>query len=292
MTKLTCKLLVLFLFMMQLATACLLASAADKPMEPFVSSESKDDALRAQALLDKAVTYYNANSKDALAEFSLVGKFIDGDLYVYVVSEDGVMLASGGPSVALVGRNVRKFKDVDGKELFAEILDGAKKNGGGKVEYRWLNREHGKVEHKVTYYRKVSDVIVAVGYYIPRGASQAAKTLLARAVEAIKNDPEDAIARFDDMNGGFVEDDLYVFVVGIKDGVMHAHGAMPKLIGRKVDNLLSDDGKPIIRQMINIAKAKVRGELSYTWPNPVTGLHEHKTTYLQRVGDYLVAVGY
>lgn len=172
------------------------------------------------------------------------------------------------------------------------MIEAARQKGGGAVEYRWLNREHGKVERKVAHYRQVGDAIVAVGYYVPRGAPQEARALLQRAVEATTGDARAAMARFNDMNGGFVEDDLYVFVVGLKDRIMHAHGTMPRLIGRDVGELRDVEGKPIIRQMIDIVIAKGKGELQYTWPNPVTGKPERKTTYLQRVDGYLVAVGH
>ncbi|MDD2743197.1 MAG: cache domain-containing protein, partial [Rhodocyclaceae bacterium] len=173
-----------------------------------------------------------------------------------------------------------------------EMLDGAQKSGSGFVEYRWLNREHGKVERKVAYYRKVGDAIIAVGYYIPRAAAQEARSLLDKAVTVMKADPKVAIERFNDMNGGFIEDDLYVFVVGVDNVMMYAHGAMPRLVGRNVDDLKDVDGKPIIQKMLSIVKLKGSGEFSYSWPNPVTRKVEHKTSYLQRVGSYMVAVGH
>lgn len=251
-----------------------------------------DEVKRAQALLDRAAAHYQANGKNALAAFSRIGDFVDGDLYVYAIGNDGTMIASGGPSITLVGRDVRNLKDAAGKPFFAEMIENARQKGGGAVEYRWLNREHGKVERKVAHYRQVGDAIIAVGYYIPRGAAEEGKALLQRAVVATTRDPVAAIASFNDMNGGFVEDDLYVFVVGLKDKVMHAHGAMPRLVGRDTGELRDVNGKPIIRQMIDIVNAKGAGELQYVWPNPVTRKQEKKTTYLQRVDGYLVAVGH
>lgn len=256
------------------------------------AATSAGDVKRAQALLERAAAHYRANGKNALAAFSRVGEFVDGDLYVYVLSNEGTMLASGGPSFTLVGRDCRPLKDVDGKLFFVEMIDNARQKGGGAVEYRWLNREHGKVERKVTHYRQVGDAIVAVGYYIPRGAPQEARALLQRAVAATTSDVRAAIARFNDINGGFIEDDLYVFVVGLNDRVMHAHGTMPRLVGRDVSELRDVEGKPIIRQMIDIVNANGKDELQYTWPNPVTGKPEPKTTYLQKVDGYLVAVGH
>ena len=54
------------------------------------------------------------------------------------------------------------------------------------------------------------------------------------------------------------------------------------------------NGQRIYPQSVQLATAKASGriELQYTWLNPVTGMKEHKTTYLERVGDYAVGVGY
>jgi cytochrome c len=235
--------------------------------------------------------YYRANGKKSFFTFSTVGKFQDGDLYVYVIDRNGVMQASGGPSFSLIGRDVSSLKDADGKLIYADIIDRAKGQESGEVEYRWLNWEHGKIERKHAYFRQDGDVAIVVGYYIPRAMPQAAKAMLTRAVEAVERDPKAAIVRFDDINGGFIEDDLYVFVVGLNDGIMYAHGANPRLVGQNARDLKDVNGKPIIRELIDLGKSKGHGELKYTWKNPVTGKQEHKTSFFQRVGGYLVAVG-
>lgn len=252
---------------------------------------SKGEASQAKALLDQAAARYRAEGEKALAAISRAGEFVQGDLYVYVVGKDGRMLASGGPSLSLVGRDVRELKDAKGKPFIRELLRISAERGEGAVEYRWLNREHGKVERKVACFRQVNDVVVAVGYYIPRAGTQEARGLLARAVEAIAENPKAAFARFNDINGGFVRDDLYVLVVGLDDKVMYAHGAMPRLVGRNAEDLRDMVGSPIIREMVESAGTKTEGELEYTWPNPVTRKQERKITYWRRIGSYLVAVG-
>jgi len=69
------------------------------------------DATRAQALLERAVAHYKEVEESALAAFGRKGKFVEGELYVYVISTKGVMLASGGPSSALVGRDVTDLQE-------------------------------------------------------------------------------------------------------------------------------------------------------------------------------------
>ncbi len=266
-------------------------SFAQQPPSTVSSQETKD-AVRAQEMLDRAVSHYKKNGKQALAAFSRTGEFLDGELYVYVIDNKGLMLASGGPSVTLVGRNILDLKDPEGKSFIREMVELAKSKGGGTVEYRWLNREHGAVERKVVFFKQVDDAIVVVGQYIAHATAQEAKTLLLKAVDAVKLEGKMSFERFDSLNGGFVQDDLYVFVVDLDTMVMQAHGSMPRLINRNVKDLKDPDGKLIIQEMVRIARAKGRGELSYKWLNQVTGKKENKTSYIQRVGDYMVAVGY
>ena len=245
-------------------------------------------------MLDRAIAAYRKDPGRALVDFSLVGPYQDRDLYVYVVGANGVMQASGGSSVALVGRDVRELRDADGKLFIKDMLAGAKTWGGGSIEYRWLNSEHGRIEHKIAYYRKSGDAIIAVGYYNPHSTSDEARAMLAKAVDAIKQDPKAAFARINDINGGFIHDDVYAFVVGINDHVMYASGGTPRLVGRKVDNVTDVTGQRIFPASVEVAKAAAKGtgELRYTWLNPVTHRQENKITYLERVGDYAVGVGY
>ena len=97
---------------------------------------------------------------------------------------------------------------------------------------------------------------------------------------------------FQNLNGGYIEDDLYVFVVDLRDGRFKAHGVSPRLIDSDGLALTDPGGKPIIRQMIEALKDSDRGELDYAWRNPVTRKVEDKHTRFRKVGDLLVAVGY
>lgn len=273
------------------------AAASEPPTattSAVAASAATDDAARAKALLDRAAADYRQNPRRALVDFSMVGPYRDGDLYVYVVGENGVLRASGGSSVTLVGRDVRELRDADGKQFMKEMLAGARNWGGGSIEYRWLNGEHGRIEDKIAYYRKSGDAVIAVGYYNPHSSADEARAMLGRAVDAVRQDPKTAFARINDINGGFVHDDVYVFVVGIHDHVMYASGGTPRLVGRKVDQVKDISGKRIFPESVEVAKAAARGsgELRYTWLNPMTQRQENKITYLERVGDYAVGVGH
>jgi cytochrome c len=259
---------------------------------PSAKESAASDALRAQALLARAVDLYRQQGDAAFAAFNGPAEFVDSELYVYVLGTDGVMLASGGSSAALIGRKVMNMRDAFGTPFFWDMLEKAKTNESGIVEYRWLNRLHHKPERKVTYFQKVGERLLAVGYYIPRASPEQAAAMLERAVVTMQADAGKALAAFNDLNGGYIEDDLYVFVVGLDDGRFRAHGVSPRLIGTDGYAMTDPNGKPIIRQMLDALKDKDRGELDYAWRNPVTRKVENKHTLFRKVGDSLVGVGF
>lgn len=267
------------------AAALLMSSA-------LLAQAAEDEARQAQALLAKAVAYYKDKQDLALGAFSRQGEFLTPSLYVYVLDSKGTLLASGGSSAALIDRNVADMKDAAGKPFFREMLDVAKAKGGGAVEYRWLNRRDGKVERKLTYFERVQDRIIAVGYYLPHGSAEQARALLERAAAAAKDDPAKAIAAFNELNGSFSEDDLYVFAIGLDDKRFKAHGAIPRLVGSDALALRDADGKPFIEALLARVKDKDQGEIDYAWRNTVTSKVERKHTLLRKVGGLVVAVGY
>ena len=201
-------------------------------------------------------------------------------------------MASGGPAAALVGQNVADLKDVTGKPFMAEILEKAQSQGAGTVTYKWLNRVDNKVEPKVTYFHKVGDRIVAVGYYVAHATPAQAEALLERASDALASDRAKAIAAFNRLRGEYAEDDLYVFVIDLADNHFLAHGIDRGLIGSDAAALRDAGGKPIVQLMKDVVARQDRCEADYLWPNPVTGKVERKHTLLQKVGDLLVGVGY
>ena len=70
-----------------------------------------------------------------------------------------------------------------------------------------------------------------------------------------------------------------------------AHGDNNKLIGRQLIDLKDAGGKPFIREFVDLANAKGNGWVDYQWANPVTGVLEEKTTYVQRVDDIVIGCG-
>lgn len=258
----------------------------------FLSERGK--ARAAQELLDDAADHLRKYGPEkSFAVFNdRQGGFVRGELYVFAVDTNGHMYAHGGEPAGLVGLNVRDLRDAEGKPLIQDMLDGAAAKGEGTVEYKWLNRTDNRVESKTTYFRKVDSYVLGVGYYTARATSEQAKDLLSKAVAEVRKNSRTAFSRFNQPTGGFVRDDLYVFVVGLEDGKFLANGASPSLTGMGARDLRDAAGTPLIQNMIQLAQAKGSGQVDYVWRNPVTNKVEDKHTLVQKVGKYLVGVGF
>ena len=258
-------------------------------------SIERGETKKAAALLDRAVDYLQKSGPEqAFAAFNnRKGDFVNGPYYVYVVGMEGIMHANGGAPDVLVGKNVLDLRDAAGKSLIRELLQEAKRKDSGTIEYRWLNRANNRVENKTTQFRKVGNQVVAVGYYLPRSTVEQAQELLDKAVSEVKKvGASAAIKAFNDPKGGFIRGDLYVFVVGLTDGNYRASGAAPQLSGQNASELHDAAGKPMIQEMIALAKQKGNGQVNYVWLNPATNAVEPKHSVIQRVDDMLLGVGY
>tara|TARA_Y100000758_G_scaffold230347_1_gene167322 strand:+ start:898 stop:1779 length:882 start_codon:yes stop_codon:yes gene_type:complete len=275
---------------LSLAALFSITGHADSPVPP-AEPGYEQQAANAAALLDKAVAAYREQGSAAYARFSRQGEFIDGDQYVYVVDENGYMLASGGPSAALIGRDISPLLEPELREAFNAALQQPESDQVSSAEYRWMNWNDGKVERKRVFYQKVDGKTFVVGYYLPRSSPAAAEALLDDAAKAIEEDAEATIARINRLDPEFNRDDLYVFVVDMDSQSMVAHGYNRRLLNIHFPDLKSRDGQRVgekILQAVNAGQERI----TYTWPNPLTQREEEKETLIRKVGHYLVAVGY
>lgn len=122
------------------------------------------------------------------------------------------------------------------------------------------------------------------------GTREEAKALCEKAVAFIKDKgPEAAFAKFNATDGGFVDRDLYVFVLD-KDGLFKAHGFKPGLIGKSGLDFKDPAGYHFIKAMIEV---KDSAWVDYKWPSPEDPARlADKSTYMLKTGDLFVGVGY
>ena len=251
-----------------------------------------DDGQAARALLEKALAYYHDNGDKAFAAFSRQGEFVDKDRYVFVVDTQGVMLASGGPSSALIGRDVSEVLGPDLRKAFKDALQTPEASGIQQAECRWQNWADGKVERKHVYFQRVGERILAVGYYLPRASAEQARALLDKASSDLLKNEKATLTAVNSLKGGYLQDDLYVFVVDLDTRRYVGHGTNLRLINTDFGKVKDPDGKPVGEPILAMIGKQDVGEYEYRWKNPVTGKVEDKHAYLKKVGHFLVAVGY
>jgi len=146
------KLAAILIMMIGLCSCGVLARAAERD--------------EAKTLVKRAAAYVKYQGKQkALAEISTPkGMFDKGELYVFAYDLQGVMIAHP-KNPALIGQNLYNAPDSEGKLFRKEIVEKAKSQGSGWVDYIYLNPETHREEHKTTYFQKVDDVIVCCGVY-------------------------------------------------------------------------------------------------------------------------------
>jgi signal transduction histidine kinase len=127
-------------------------------------ADAKDDAVK---MVKDAVAFYKANglekTLDALNDPK--GQFVKGDLYVFAYGFDGTMMANVVKQ-NLVGQNVIDVPDANGKKYRHEIIDKAKKDKSGWVDYRTIHPKTKQNEDKTTYLENAGDeIIICCGVY-------------------------------------------------------------------------------------------------------------------------------
>jgi signal transduction histidine kinase len=120
----------------------------------------------AEALVKKAIAYVEANGKDkAFAEFdNQNGQFVKGELYLYVYDMNGKCLAHGA-NKQMIGLNLIGAKDPDGKQFISELVEMAKTNGKGWVDFKFMNPVTKQVQAKSGYVEKYNDIMIGSGVY-------------------------------------------------------------------------------------------------------------------------------
>lgn len=125
-----------------------------------------------------------------------------------------------------------------------------------------------------------------------KGTPDEAVAMVKKAVALIKSDgKEKAFAAISDpANTAFHDRDLYIYVYDL-NGIALAHGNNPKMVGKPLITLKDNEGKPMIKEMVDLAKSKGKGWVDFKWPNPVTKAVEAKSGYIEKVDDMLVGSG-
>jgi signal transduction histidine kinase len=130
-----------------------------------------------------------------------------------------------------------------------------------------------------------------------QGTASEARTMLDKAVVAVKADKAKTLDTINMGEGGFLDRDLYVFCFNIGDGKAVANGstnpAARKTIGVDVRTLKDATGKVFGQDLYDAAKEGQITEVSYMFPKPGADMTPvAKISLVTRVGDLGCGVGY
>ena len=138
----------------------LLTSAA------FVPAHAAGTPAQAKALANKAAALVASEGTKAFAQISNPqGPFVQGDLYVVVVDQKGIIRANG-MLPKLVGVNMWNAKDPDGKLITQNLIKKADSDGTGWVMIKFTDPATHSIEPKKTWVHKVGNYVVFCGAYL------------------------------------------------------------------------------------------------------------------------------
>ena len=101
---------------------------------------------------------------------------------------------------------------------------------------------------------------------------------------------EKAYAEIINKQGQFTDRDLYLTVYGL-DGTVLAHGANEKMVGKNLIDMKDIDGKPFVKERVELARSKGTFWQEYKFTNPTTKKIEPKEMYCEKLEETAVCGG-
>ena len=132
---------------------------------------------------------------------------------------------------------------------------------------------------------------VTAGHAAGNATKDEANAMVKKGVAFIKaNGKDKGYTEVSNKQGQFNDRDLYLVVYGL-DGVVRAHGANEKMVGKNLIELKDVDGKAFVKERVDLANAKGTFWQDYKFTNPVTKKIEPKTAYCEKLEDTVVCGG-
>jgi len=284
-------------------TSLLFCGFVTKALAEATEAQSiQKEVAELKIFVESGLKYIKENGeKKAYQEFSTTtGKFRKGNLYLFVMGYDGVVLADGGDPT-FVGKNLLNAKDKFGTPYFQLFVEAAHRDGG-VVSYYWPRPDTGVLQYKTSYITRLNNkAFIGAGVYksLEVLSSQEIKInelkkFVESAVEYVKQKGrQEAFKEFNNPQGKFIKGDWYIFAQN-HNGDSLVHGGDPKKwVGINVTGLKDEFGTPLIMMFVEAAKSG-GGLVSYYWPHYIEGgAIRFKTTYVAPLDDQTyVAAGY
>jgi methyl-accepting chemotaxis protein len=148
----------------------------------------------------------------------------------------------------LNGKNLYKFQDKNGKQIFKEFSDVCKQNSEGFVDYVWPKPGFDKPQQKVSYVKlfKPYGWVIGTGSYLDDVTSSMQK-------EALKT-----VSKMRYGKNGY-------FWIHDKKPYMVMHPIKPSLNGKDLSNIKDPNGVYLFNEMVKVVNTKSEGIVKYSW---------------------------
>jgi cytochrome c len=123
---------------------------------------------RAVSRVKKAISCYRSVGREILlAELmNPNGSHVDDCSYTFAIGLDGIMLAHPG-NQWFAGKNFIDVRDSEGRSFIRTVVENARHNDSGFIDYTWHDPSSRGESLKTTYYEKIDGMIVCSGFYHP-----------------------------------------------------------------------------------------------------------------------------
>ncbi len=124
-----------------------------------------------------------------------------------------------------------------------------------------------------------------------KATPEQAMAMVRKAAALIRKEGGDkAYPAITNPQGEFVQHDLYITVWGL-DGTVRAHGLNRNMVGKNLIDLKDIDGKPFVRERLELARTQSAFWQEYQYTHPVTKRIEPKRMYCEKLADSVVCGG-
>ncbi len=131
-------------------------------------SADEDKKIMAVNMVERAIQHYKMVGKEeAFQAFQdKQGAFVQGELYVVVLTEDGLIRSHPHNSGIMNNPSVKKVKLPDGRVVTDSLVKSSLENPeGGWFSYRWSNPETKNMGNKTAFSQAYDKYTFSVGYY-------------------------------------------------------------------------------------------------------------------------------
>ena len=217
-----------------------------------------------------ASTFYNyidrgASEQDAFSDFSyLGGKFVYGDLYIYVFDKD-LTIKANGRDPGEIGLSFLDVKDEQGNYLLRPVLsafENSPKGRGHWFDYVFYNAPMRTYIEQV-FDKKGNPFFIACGFH-QYADREVAVELVQRGLGAVKERGLNRVAEIlnDWASREFVYGRMALFIYDFEGNVI-AEGGRPTIVGKNIIKDLDESGAPYIQDLINFAHKEDKLWFSY-----------------------------